>query len=106
MVQKKSYICIEDTTCSAIFERELKHYVNLLQLCLVGIAPIWFSHSPSYQRLLLESNTLLDTPHTKEVRDSLVIMLWKMRKVGQSISIGIVQPIFHEMIEFVAPKIL
>jgi len=106
VVQKKSYICIEDTTYSAIFERELKHYVNVLQLWLVGISPIWCSHSPSYQHLVLESNTLLDMPHTKEVHDSFVIMLWKMRKVGQSLSIGIVQPISHEMIEFVAPKIL
>jgi hypothetical protein len=41
-----------------------------------------------------------------KVHDSLVVMLWKMRKIGQSLSIGIVQPIFHGMIKFVALNIL
>jgi hypothetical protein len=38
-----------------------------------------------------------------KVHDSLVVMLRKMREVGQSFSIGIVQPIFCGMIESIAP---
>ncbi len=41
-----------------------------------------------------------------KVCDSLVFMLWKMKKVKQPLSIGIVQPIFHEMIESAALEIL
>jgi hypothetical protein len=41
-----------------------------------------------------------------KVCHSLVVMLQKMKKVGQPLSTSIVQPIIHGMIEFVAPKIL
>ncbi len=41
-----------------------------------------------------------------EVCDSLVVMLQKMRKVGQPLSMGIVQPIIHGMIESTALIIL
>ncbi len=41
-----------------------------------------------------------------EVCHSLVVMLRKMKKIGQLLSIGSMQPIFHRMIEFIAFEIL
>jgi hypothetical protein len=41
-----------------------------------------------------------------KVRDSLLVMLQKMKEVGQPFSTSIVQPIIHGMMEFAAPKIL
>jgi hypothetical protein len=41
-----------------------------------------------------------------ELCNSLVVMLQKMKKVGQLLSTSIMQPIFHGMIEFVAFEIL
>jgi len=41
-----------------------------------------------------------------KVCDSLIVMLQKMKEVGQLLSISVMQPIIHEMIKFVTPKIL
>jgi hypothetical protein len=60
-------------TYSATFEKELKHYVKLFQLCIVGITPIWCFHSPSYLCLLLEFNTILDMPDTKKKKLSFIL---------------------------------
>lgn len=42
----------------------------------------------------------------QDVRDSLVAMLQKMKKVGHALSPNIVQPIFHGMIKCTTLQIL
>jgi hypothetical protein len=77
----------------------------------------WFITSgelkPNYKHAMKVGTTMKsnrESMHALEdylkVCDSLVVMLQKMKEVGQPLSTSIVQPIIHEMIKFVAPKIL
>ncbi len=52
-----------------------------------------------------KQNMLKLEEHPK-LKDEMVCILQKMRKVGQLLSTGMVQPILKGMIQFIAPKLI
>ncbi len=88
-------------------------YEKLSRACLLE----WFITTgelkPNYKHAMEVGTTMKsnkESMHALEdypkVRDSLVVMLQKMKEVGQLLSTNIVQPIIHGMIKFATPKIL
>jgi hypothetical protein len=88
-------------------------YEKLSRACLWG----WFITSgelkPNYKHAMEVGTTMKSNKESMnaledylEVRDSFVVMLQKMKEVGQPLSTSIIQPIIHGMIEFAALQIL
>ncbi len=76
--------------------------------CQVPLSPSCFKESESwYSMICLTVKSNKESMHALEnypkVHNSLVVMLRKMREVGQLFSTGIVQPIFRGIIESLTP---